>query len=416
MDERVLRLRLGVVVLAAAAITGFMVILFSDSPLPTTSRYTIYVVFPSAPGVTVGTPVRKSGVTIGRVTNVVLRDDNKVQVTCQIDGKYTIFDNEICRIASASVLGDAILEFVQADTPITAARPLEPGSEIQNGVVGGNPMDVIVNLEGDMRTALQSMRAAGDEVQKTAASLNAVVSGNEDQIPRIMAKTERAIDQFTLTMTSINEVFGDVETRAQLQESIRGLPDTLAAARETLDNANRAFAGFDNVAQRAEKNLANLEQFTQPLAERGPAMVENIDGSLRNVNELMGQLVTFTDNLNNNQGSIGRFMNDPEIYDRLNRTLANAEEITFKLKPIMDDISIFSDKIARDPRQLGLKGALDRRPTGTGTKQPVFDGGIFGGPSAADCEPIFTGTESVVSESPVFGDEQYLAPSPVLRP
>ena len=175
MDERVLRLRLGVVVLAAAAITGFMVILFSDSPLPTTSRYTIYVVFPSAPGVTVGTPVRKSGVTIGRVTNVVLRDDNKVQVTCQIDGKYTIFDNEICRIASASVLGDAILEFVQADTPITAARPLEPGSEIQNGVVGGNPMDVIVNLEGDMRAALQSMRAAGDEVQRTAASLNAVV-------------------------------------------------------------------------------------------------------------------------------------------------------------------------------------------------------------------------------------------------
>ncbi len=414
MDERVLRLRLGVVVLAAAAITGFMVILFSDSPLPTTSRYTIYVVFPSAPGVTVGTPVRKSGVTIGRVTNVVLRDDNKVQVTCQIDGKYTIFDNEICRIASASVLGDAILEFVQADTPITAARPLEPGSEIQNGVVGGNPMDVIVNLEGDMRAALQSMRAAGDEVQRTAASLNAVVSGNEDQIPRIMAKTERAIDQFNLTMGSINEVFGDAETRANLKESIRGLPDTLATARETLDNANRAFAGFDNVAQRAEKNLANLEQFTQPLAERGPVLVDNLDGSLRNVNELLGQLVTFTDNLNSQQGSIGKLMNDPELYDRLNRTLANAEDITFKLKPIMDDIRVFSDKIARDPRQLGLKGALDRRPTGTGTKQSILDGGMFGGGSAADCEPVFTG--SVIGSSPTVGDEAYLAPSPVLRP
>jgi phospholipid/cholesterol/gamma-HCH transport system substrate-binding protein len=416
MDERVLRLRLGVVVLAAAAITGFMVILFSDTPLPTTSRYTIYVVFPSAPGVTVGTPVRKSGVTIGRVTNVVLRDDNKVQVTCQIDGKYTIFDNEICRIASASVLGDAILEFVQA-TPRTrtALKPLEPGSEIQNGVVGGNPMDVIVNLEGDMRSALHSMRAAGDEVQRTAASLNKVIANNEDQLPRIMAKTERAIDQFTVTMTSINDLFGDEETRSQLEQSIRGLPDTLAAARETLDNANRAFAGFDNVARRAEKNLENLEQFTQPLAERGPTMVANIDGSLRSVNELMGQLVTFTDNLNNRQGSIGKLMNDSELYDRLNRTLANAEDITFKLKPIMDDIRVFSDKIARDPRQLGLKGALDRRPTGVGTKQPVFDGGLYGG-SAVDCEPIFTGATSVVSESRVFGDEQYLAPSPVLKP
>jgi hypothetical protein len=128
------------------------------------------------------------------------------------------------------------------------------------------------------------------------------------------------------------------------------------------------------------------------------------------VNELLGQLVTFTDNLNNRQGSIGKLMNDPELYDRLNRTLANAEDITFKLKPIMDDIRIFSDKIARDPRQLGLKGALDRRPTGTGTKQSLFESGMSQG---IDCDPILAG--SVVSESKVFGDEEFLAPSPVLR-
>ena len=33
------------------------------------------------------------------------------------------------------------------------------------------------------------------------------------------------------------------------------------------------------------------------------------------------------------------------------------------MKPILDDVRVFSDKIARDPRQLGLKGALDRRPS-----------------------------------------------------
>ncbi len=407
MDERVLRLRLGVVVLAAAAITGFLVILFSDTPLPTSSRYNLYVLFPSAPGVTVGTPVRKSGVTIGRVTNVELLEPGGVRVTAAIDGKYKILDSERCRIASASVLGDAILEFVPGDVPYTAAKPLEPNTEIQNGVVGNNPMDVLVNLEGDMRAALLSMRDAGDEVRKTAASLNSVVAGNEDQLPRMMAKTERAIDQFNLTMSSLNEVFGDPATRDRLKESIQGLPDTLATARETLDNANRAFAGFDSVAQRAERNLANLENFTRPLSERGPMLVDNLDGSLRNVNELLGQLVTFTESMNNREGSIGKLMNEPELYDRLNRTLANAEEITFKLKPIMDDIRIFSDKIARDPRQLGLKGALDRRPTGTGTKQPLFEQGV-------DCGPLLHG--SVVNQSPVLGDEEFWAPPPVIKP
>jgi len=90
---------------------------------------------------------------------------------------------------------------------------------------------------------------------------------------------------------------------------------------------------------------------------------------------LLEQLVTFTDNLNSREGSLGRLLNDPALYNRLDRTLANAEDITSRLKPIMDDIRIFSDKIARDPRQLGLKGALDRRPVGTGNKSPAQSGG-----------------------------------------
>jgi phospholipid/cholesterol/gamma-HCH transport system substrate-binding protein len=123
-------------------------------------------------------------------------------------------------------------------------------------------------------------------------------------------------------------------------------------------------------SDRATTNLSNLENFTKPLGERGPQLVDNLDGSLANINELLEQLVTFSDNLNSREGSLGRLMNDPALYLKLDRTLGNAEEITSRLKPILDDIRVFSDKIARDPRQLGLKGALDKRPIGTGGKSP----------------------------------------------
>ena len=52
MDDRVLRLRVGVVVLAAALITAFLVARFGDLPLPGSGTYTVYVQFPRAPGVT----------------------------------------------------------------------------------------------------------------------------------------------------------------------------------------------------------------------------------------------------------------------------------------------------------------------------------------------------------------------------
>jgi hypothetical protein len=137
-------------------------------------------------------------------------------------------------------------------------------------------------------------------------------------------------------------------------------------------------------SDRATLNLDNIANFTKPLGERGPQLVDNLDGSLANINQLLEQLVTFTDNLNSRQGSLGRLLNDPALYLRLERTLGNAEDITARLKPIMDDIRIFSDKIARDPRQLGLKGALDRRPVGTGNKNPPGPGGTHDVPIIVD--------------------------------
>jgi ABC-type transporter Mla subunit MlaD len=142
-------------------------------------------------------------------------------------------------------------------------------------------------------------------------------------------------------------------------------------------------------SDRAAQNLENLKNFTKPLGERGPQLVDNLDGSLANINELLEQLVTFTDNLNTKQGTLGRILNDDALYLRLERTLANAEDLTAQMKPILADIRVFSDKIARDPRQLGLKGALDKRPLGTGTKAGLSSAGSYEMPVHGDAwDPV----------------------------
>jgi len=229
---------------------------------------------------------------------------------------------------------------------------------------------VLVSLEADMRGALGSVSRAGTEVEIVARNLNTAIGNNDDQIPRLSQKAERALDQFSQAMNSINDVFGDAQMRAGLKQSLRDMPAFMQEARGTLKKADEAFDGFKTVSDRASRNLENLENFTKPLGERGSQIVDNLDGSLANINELLEQLVTFTEGLNSREGTLGRILHDDVLYRRLDNTLANAEELTAKLKPILDDVRIFSDKIARDPRQLGIKGALDRRPVGTGTKLP----------------------------------------------
>jgi phospholipid/cholesterol/gamma-HCH transport system substrate-binding protein len=274
------------------------------------------------------------------------------------------------------VLGDSVLEFVPPDQVPPTAQPIEPNTEIINGRVAANPMEAFTNIEPALQGAMQSVRDAGTEVAATARNLNNVIANNQDQLPRIAQKTERALDQFTSAMQNINSMVDDPQAREEFRESLRAFPQLMRDANLTLGKANSAFDSMKLASDRASANLSNLENFTRPLGERGPQLVDNLDGSLANINELLEQLVTFTDNLNSREGSLGRLLNDPALYLRLERTLANAEEITAGIKPILSDIRVFSDKIARDPRQLGLKGALDRRPIGTGSKaNPLMGGG-----------------------------------------
>jgi phospholipid/cholesterol/gamma-HCH transport system substrate-binding protein len=263
-----------------------------------------------------------------------------------------------------------VLEFVPPDRIPPGAKPIEDGTEIINGRVAVNPLEALTNIEPALQAAMYAVRDAGNEVTITARNLNNTITNNQDQLPRLAQKTERALDQFGSAMSNINSIFDDPMMREDLRQSLRVLPQTIRNADVTLGKANAAFDSMQRASDQASRNLANLENFTKPLGERGPQLVDNLDGSLANVNELLEQLVLFTDQLNSREGTLGRILYDDQIYRRLDRTLANAEDLTAQMKPIMSDIRVFSDKIARDPRQLGLKGALDKRPLGAGTKSP----------------------------------------------
>jgi phospholipid/cholesterol/gamma-HCH transport system substrate-binding protein len=371
MDERILKLRVGIVVLAAAIICGILIWRFGDIQLPGTSKYTIFINFPKAPGVTVGTPVRKSGISIGRVTSIELRDRH-VQVTADIESKRKIRETELCRIASASVLGDPVIEFSPSDDVDEKTPYLENGSEI-DGSVTGNPLEVFVELKDELRAAAISLRDAGNEMKTAARNVNAAIAGSEGDVPRLVQKMERALDQSYKTLNTIDSVFGDKELTTGLKKSLKDLPEMFDRTKLMLDKATTTFEDFQKVSARADRNLANLEKFTGPLAERGPVLVDNIDGILGNVNSLTEQLNELAGNFNNQEGTIGRLLNDDDLYERLERAMANVEDITWKMRPIIDDARVISDKVARDPSILGVRGVLDRRPVGSGNKLPTTE-------------------------------------------
>ena len=94
-------------------------------------------------------------------------------------------------------------------------------------------------------------------------------------------------------------------------------------------------------------------------------IVKHIDQAVTRFDTLLIELTAFSQKLNSGEGSLGELMRNPELYRHLNAAACNVERITKELQPILNDARVFSDKIARHPELLGIRGAIQKSP---GTK------------------------------------------------
>ena len=377
MDERVLQFRVGVMVVSSVAIAAILIAIFNYSPAMLSGRYTLHVKFPDAPGVMKDTPVRKSGVLIGRVSDVKLLDDGGVQVSARIDNQYELREHEMCRVGTESLLGNTVLEFVPSGDTSKSTTKLEDGAYIK-GDVAGNPLDVLNNLEGDVRNTMVAFQDTSGQVSGLAKNLNQLVETNDEKFAQVLNKSEAALDEIRTAMQSINKVLNP-RTQQRLQDSLETVPDLIeesraavAAVPQLVAESRAAVAEFHDVARQTKRNLDNMESVANAILKDTGDMFDKVESAFGKVDNAVasfetasGEFEEFSRRLNDPTGTIGLLATNPELYQRLNRAAGNVEHLTQRMRPIVEDVRVFSDKIARDPGRLGVKGALDRGGTGT---------------------------------------------------
>lgn len=361
MDERVLQARVGIVVISSLLLTAILVVLVGDSSMLFQSGKEISITFPSAPGVKKGTPVRKSGILVGRVEEVQLvKGSSDVVVRVILKKKAELYRKETVRVGTATLLGDAVLEFVPGDDKLTGL--IKDGASL-HGEVAANPLELMSSVEGDLQKTLSAVTSASNEFSQLAGRLNKMMGQQDDgQLPRLADKTEATLDAIRTAMENVNDVIGDEKTRNGLRQAMTDMPKILGETSTAIEEMRGAVA-------RADTNLQNLEGLTGPLGQRGTEIAERLDSSVRQFDEVMTQLVTFTDRLNSGDGSLGKLINDPELYQNLNKAATNIRQLTTDFKPIVNNFNVFSSKLARDPGLVGVSGAIRRNSR---SKYPNF--------------------------------------------
>ena len=214
-------------------------------------------------------------------------------------------------------------------------------------------MESFANLEDDLGAAAGSVTQAGHQISKLADNLNQTIGGDKEQFTRILNNLEISLETFNRTMGNIDGLVGDKNLQQDLRRTLKEMPEVFEQARKTFDSLEVTVAS-------ADRNMKNLEGITRPLGERGDELVGKIDSTVSNLDELLAQFVQFGKQLNDSEGSLGKLVHDPELYQNLNKAAKNIECLTSDLRPIIKDARAFSDKIARHPELLGVRGAIQK--------------------------------------------------------
>ncbi len=351
MDERRMQFLVGVMVFFTVIIIIFLAVLLGGLGSFIPHPPNISFVFSEAPGVIEGTPVKKSGILIGRVTKVELVAAGGALVRAHIDEEKLnlIYQNEEARIHASLVGGDAVIDIVTDPKRKGEPRvPVAEGAEL-TGETEVDPIQVVANLEKGLSQGIESVSKTSNDVGNAVRRLDDLIQVNREKIDRITTQTDEAT-------AALQKLVAD----PNMKETIDLAPKLLREMRETNDQMKK-------LVPNVERTFKNLEEFTDVLGKRGPDIIDQLDQSAHKFQRAVTEMAQVSGKLNDNKGSLGLLINDPELYQRINNAAGNVEDLTRELKPVIRDARFLTDELARHPEKLGVRGALERSP---GTKWP----------------------------------------------
>ena len=288
-----------------------------------------------------------------------LTPDSTVQVTAGIDDGQSIRENEVAAIRTSLLGGNAVIDIIKSGQKDEPRTPVPPGAKIQ-GMVYADPLQVASKLEDRLSGAIDSVSRTSVDLSTVSHKISQLIDSNQQGINRIVKQTDDATEQLRQLGHSANDVFGSQDAKARFQQTLNQVQEILAKTNTTEDRVNELVASL-------QKNSENLNKFTGALGDNGAAVISQLGQSAQKLDVVLAQMVKLTGTLNSKEGSLGQLINDPTLYQRINTTTENIEDLSRQLKPVLRNVNLLTDQLARHPEKLGLRGALERSQ---GTKWP----------------------------------------------
>lgn len=281
-------------ILTAIVIAFFGYRFMKDLPLFRQSQV-VYTHFQQVNGLTTGSYIYINGVKVGSIKKMELVGKDSVRVTLGFNLGAKINRGSVAYLESSGLLGDKAIN-IQEGT----SEEKVPNEGTIKGVYSGGMLEAFQESGGQLTNdASESF----NKLNRTLTQLQGVVDQeNQQKIDNMLSNLQQTTAELSLLMR---------RKRAELESSIT--------------HANRFFGNLDTVTT---DNRARIDSALAGL-ERSVDNFERVSSELETTNKRLNSILV---KLDNGQGSLGKLINDPSLYN-------NMDSLSVELNTLIKNIN-----------------------------------------------------------------------------
>lgn len=246
-------------------------------------------------GLETAAPVQIDGFKVGQVREINFNYDNpgKIEVLLALNKNLRIPED------SQAIIGSTLLSGSYIEIRLGKSnKMLDVGGLISTGT---SP-DLMASLSNDLLPAINGIVP---KVDSLLISLNNLASD-----PALL-----------VSIKNLESITGNVNSASESLDMVmkRQVPGV--------------FGRVDGIADNIDGITSDLKQLSAQLKSLPlDPTLESVNSSLTNVNKMSDNLLKFSNNLNNPNSTMGMLMNDPELYNRINRVTADIDSLILDIQ------------------------------------------------------------------------------------
>ncbi|MDP3236984.1 MAG: MlaD family protein [Myxococcales bacterium] len=337
--------RVGLLVLVALGILFGFLTFSKKGGMDQDAAVEVYAYFKDASGLGKKSRVQIAGIPVGEIISIELIG-LRAKVTIRIKKEIGVRRNASLTKRSESLLGDYLID-------------LAPGTEDQPPILNGEEIVSVLDAPG-MEAVMGSIQLIAQDVQQVTRSLRNVLGGEKGQ-----ASLESIVANLTTLTAAVDKTIRDSATRLdQILNNVEGISgDIRKMTTKEQASISSIVANIDAISKDVRDVMASVKRVVGENEGEVQGGVTNVKETLAKLDRTLANVEEVSKNIKDGKGTVGALLSDERLGQKLSDTIEDVSDFAGRLTGMELELGVRTDYLVNQgAAKIFISGRLMPKP------------------------------------------------------